>query len=142
TTQRTVRKRLECLGISNKRILNVHFPTKGIVAFLVHKTYAVDVKSLLQNAKIQPVAFDPTHPSVICDPQFNDLSNAEKQNQAKIIYGNRITRFCSSMQPQHLGAAIINFFNSLPADDVYHLHDAFKTEYLHALARKQESIPS
>ncbi|CEP13926.1 hypothetical protein [Parasitella parasitica] len=129
TKQRAVRRRLECLGISNKRILNVHFPTKGIVAILVHQSYALKIVPLLQKAKIQPVDFDPTHPSVICDPQYDNLTFDKRKEKATILYSSRILRICTGMKHEHLGTAIMNHFHGLPSTSSFKVMDVFHGYY-------------
>ncbi|CEP08877.1 hypothetical protein, partial, partial [Parasitella parasitica] len=67
TNQRTVRKRLAIIGISNRRVLAVQFPTKGVISLLVHNAYAEEIKASLARGKVTPMTFDPHHESVICD---------------------------------------------------------------------------
>lgn len=132
SSQRTIRRRLALFGLSNKRILSVHYPTKGIVAILVHQSYAVEVKSLLQKAGIQPVAFDPTHPSVLCDPQFSNMTDAEKKETATNIYSSRISRIAinfNNTNRTHLATAIINYFHRLPIGHPFRIHDAFHDHF-------------
>lgn len=137
TTQRTVRKRLAVLGISNRRILAVQFPTKGVVALLVHNAYAEDIKALFAQKKIKPHDFDPLHEDVICDPQHIDKSTAEKKEMAATIYNARMVRLCSAIKPQHIGSAIIRYFNQHVTGS-YHLPDNVVSEFFASLGEKPQ----
>ncbi|KAI8643245.1 hypothetical protein BD408DRAFT_321855, partial [Parasitella parasitica] len=101
TNQRIVRKRLAIMGISNRRVLAVSFPTRGVVSLLVHNAYAETIKTIFAQGKVTPFAFDPHHESVICDPRHATLSVEQKQDMATRIYYNRMLKICSTLEPAH-----------------------------------------
>lgn len=129
TNQRTVRKRLAIIGISNRRILAVQFPTRGVVAILVHNAYAEEIITQLAKGKVTPHNFDPHHESVICDPAHDDLSPTKKAEMATKCYHTRLIKLCLRLQPSYLGSSIIKYFNSITDTDKFHIPDTVVQQY-------------
>ncbi|PHZ17195.1 uncharacterized protein RHIMIDRAFT_288140 [Rhizopus microsporus ATCC 52813] len=49
-----LRSRLRQLDINNSRILDIHYPTRNVVALLVHNDYAPELKSYVQKLRYAP----------------------------------------------------------------------------------------
>jgi hypothetical protein len=137
TNQRTVRKRLAIIGVSNRRVLAVQFPTKGVTSLLVHNAYADEIKASLAKGKVTPMNFDPHHESVICDPKHASLSVQQKQTMATNIYYSRMHRLCLAIQPAHVGSSIIRYFNKV--NNQFHLPDEIVTKFFKTRAEPSQS---
>lgn len=140
TNQRTVRKRLAIIGISNRRVLAVQFPTKGVISLLVHNAYAEEIKASLAKGKVTPMTFNPHHESVICDPKHATLSVTQKQEMATDIYHNRMLKLCLAMQPAHVGSSIIRYFNQV--EDKFYLPDEIVQQFFDTRAESQQKTNS
>ncbi|CEP20028.1 hypothetical protein [Parasitella parasitica] len=137
---RTVRKRLVIIGISNRRVLAVQFPTKGVISLLVHNAYAEEIKASLARGRASPIAYDPHHESVICDPKHANLSAPQKQQMAADIYYNRMFKLCSTMKPAHVGSSIIRYFHQ--TQDQFSLPDHIVKDFLPpVLTRNKPTTP-
>jgi hypothetical protein len=137
TNQRTVRKRLAIIGITNRRVLAVQFPTKGVTSLLVHNAYADAIKESLAKGKVTPINFDPLHESVICDPAHANLSVEQRQTMATDIYYNRMTKLCLAMKPSYIGSSIMRYFNQV--QDQFHLPDDIVTKFFITRAASQQN---
>ncbi|KAI8068406.1 hypothetical protein BC940DRAFT_228671, partial [Gongronella butleri] len=73
-----VRDRLRILGIAQSRVLDIHFPTRGVVGFLVHREYAKALIATFAEKKITPIAFDPCDASVIVDPKYDTTTPSDR----------------------------------------------------------------
>jgi hypothetical protein len=140
TNQRTVRRRLAIIGITNRRVLAVQFPTKGVTSLLVHNAYADEIKASLAKGNVTPIKFDPLHDSVICDPAHVNLSVEQKQKMATDIYFNRMTKLCLAIQPSHVGSSIMRYFNQV--DDNFFLPDNVVTHFFNTRAGTSHTNPS
>ena len=47
-----VRRALALLGVPQARIIDVHFPVREIIGLLIHRSFDVELRSLLRQAKI------------------------------------------------------------------------------------------
>ncbi|GAN11722.1 hypothetical protein MAM1_0859d11305 [Mucor ambiguus] len=137
TNQRTVRKRLAIIGISNRRVLAVQFPTKGVISLLVHNAYAEEIKASLARGKVTPMAFDPHHESVICDPAHANLSIPQKKQMATDIYYNRMLKLCSTIKPAHVGSSIIRYFHQ--TQNLFSLPDHIVEKFYTSCADSQQT---
>ncbi|KAI9365887.1 hypothetical protein BD770DRAFT_294893, partial [Pilaira anomala] len=55
-----VRTKLRALGIDNGRILDLHFPTRGVVSILIHSDYLPTLTSILEKHELNPLTdFNP-----------------------------------------------------------------------------------
>ena len=112
TTHSEVRRRLRILGAAHARVLDIQFPTRGVIGLLVHATYKPTLVELFHKVNINPIAnFDPTAASVISDPKLSALSDAAKIKHATEVYQKRMLRTCLYMPQRHLGLAVLNHFH-------------------------------
>ena len=107
-----VQKRLCILGIAQARVLDIHFPTKGVVGLLIHNSFQTTLESALAKGGIKLIDFDPLSPSVILDPKLDSLTATEKIKQAQDIHQCRILCTCLQIPQAYLGNAIIHYFSS------------------------------
>ncbi|CDH61347.1 hypothetical protein RO3G_14949 [Lichtheimia corymbifera JMRC:FSU:9682] len=107
-----VRKRLRVLGVSQARILDVHFPTTGIVGLLIHRSYETELSECLQKHGITTTTYNPLAIDTIKDPKHETLSDGDKQQMARDIHQRRILRTCLFMPQAHVGLSILRYFSS------------------------------
>jgi hypothetical protein len=129
-TRSVVRKKLTLLGVQNKRIINIHFPTIGIIALLIHQDYKQPLTDLLTAKSIPITQFNPACATVIRDPKLNHLSDEEKEEKALAIYQARLLRICQAHPHRHLGAAILRHFNSV--EGPFHITDIQLSEFFNS----------
>ncbi|KAI8146051.1 hypothetical protein BJV82DRAFT_534313, partial [Fennellomyces sp. T-0311] len=110
-----VRKRLRILGIAQARIIDVHFPTTGVVGLLIHRSYEQELTELLKKGGISTTNFNPLAATVIQDPKLETITEPEKIHKATTIHQTRILRTCLNMPHAYLGHAILRYFS----DDSY-----------------------
>ncbi|KAG2204593.1 hypothetical protein INT45_013587, partial [Circinella minor] len=66
---------LRKLKIDNSRILDVHFPDRGVVGVLIYNDYELELTAQLNRRGVQlHNSFDPCHPDIVRDPEFKDKS--------------------------------------------------------------------
>jgi len=94
TGRKKMRKQLKTLGVSNGRVLDIHYPEKITIALLVHKMCRTElVQQLLQNGGIREKEhYDPTNPEILTNPEHVNLSKEEKSEIAKQMHQARIVR--------------------------------------------------
>ena len=124
-----VRKRLRILGVAQARVLDIHFPTKGVVGLLIHNSFQTKLESALAKGGIKLVDFDPLSPSVIMDPKLDSLTTTEKIKQAQDIHQRRIFRTCLQIPHAYLGHAIIRYFSSDDYSGQHQLPPTMLAEY-------------
>ena len=110
-TIKQLRDTLRKLKIDNSRILDVHFPDRGVVGILIHNDYESDLTAQLNRRGVQlHKAFDPCHPDIVRDPEFKDKSTDERTTQAKIIFNNTCNRAINFIKTPHIKIAIARNF--------------------------------
>lgn len=94
TDRQKMRKQLKTLGVTNGRVLDIHYPEKKTIALLIHKMYRTElIQSLQQNGGIREKEhYDPTNPTIITNPEYLQLSNEERIQIAKQKHQARIVR--------------------------------------------------
>ncbi|KAI9333644.1 hypothetical protein BD770DRAFT_295372, partial [Pilaira anomala] len=104
------RKNLQTLGVTNSRILDIHYPSRNIVALLVHNDYKDDLINLLKSKGVNNLSdYSPLHPSAIADPQFKDLTESEKRSLAMEKNNNRLVRALPFIR-DHISTAVARYF--------------------------------
>ncbi|KAG2192541.1 hypothetical protein INT47_011654 [Mucor saturninus] len=93
------RRKLQTMGIDNGRILDIHYPARGVVALLIHHSYQVELDSIFTKSDITPVKqFDPTAATHVNDPSLRHLtadkraSKAVEFHQTRLILGLKFIR--------------------------------------------------
>jgi hypothetical protein len=104
------RKNLAALGVTNNRILDIHYPSRNVVALLVHNDYRSQLIETLNKQGLQDLSdYSPLHPTAISDPQFKDLPEAERSIMATTKHNERIIRSLPFIK-LHIGKAVARFF--------------------------------
>ena len=104
------RSNLKKLGIINGRILDIHYPARNVVALLVHVNYKQELIDTLLKSKVSNIEkYDPTNPSTISDPQYNDISIEEKTKLAEKKHNERIVRALPFIR-NHISRSVAAFF--------------------------------
>ncbi|KAG2215751.1 hypothetical protein INT45_005208 [Circinella minor] len=110
-TIKQLRDILRKLKIDNSRILDVHFPDRGVVGVLIHNDYELELTAQLNRRGVQlHNSFDPCHPDIVRDPEFKDKSTEERTIQAKIIFNNTCNRAINFIKTPHIKLAIARNF--------------------------------
>ncbi|CAO3578402.1 unnamed protein product [Absidia cylindrospora] len=97
-----LRSKYRSLGINTSRILDIHYPTRNVIANLIHNDYQQDFLARLSSFGIDPLDhFDPLDPKHIHDPRYtgDDLSNEEKTSYAAQIVSVRMAHTLSYIKP-------------------------------------------
>ncbi|KAJ8651270.1 hypothetical protein O0I10_013249 [Lichtheimia ornata] len=131
TSHGEARRALAIFKIPQARIIDVHFPIRGIIGLLIHADFKAELLDLLKQAKVNPVDFTPTAAATIINPEYADYTNEQRAAKAKELYSNRMLRACARLPKAYLGAAILRHFVSLAEDDPHHMD---------AIAEKQFQI--
>ena len=107
-----VHHRLRVLGINQSHIIDVHFPTTGIVGLLIHRSFEYELTALLKKGGIMTKDIDPRDATVIKDPQLATTTEPGKTTKAISIHQQRILRSCQNMPNAHIRLAVMRFFAS------------------------------
>ncbi|KAI9485989.1 MAG: hypothetical protein EXX96DRAFT_604226 [Benjaminiella poitrasii] len=94
-----IRSRLQKLNIHNGRVLDIHYPTRNVVALLVHNDFAVELKERF--AKFQMTTlddFDPCDPQHLQDPKYVDYPPTERSNMAFDHHCERMQKALESIR--------------------------------------------
>lgn len=87
------RQKLQRIGIYNGRILDIHYPARGVMALLIHHSYEVELEAILTKFQISPVAdFNPTAAVHVNDPALGHLTVAELSTKAVEFHQNCLIR--------------------------------------------------
>ncbi|KAJ8651457.1 hypothetical protein O0I10_012990 [Lichtheimia ornata] len=113
TKHSEVRRRLRIIGVPQARVVDIQFPSKGVVGLLIHSSFESILVELLTKAEIAIINnFDPTAETVINDPALEDLPDSEKKIHATEVYQQRMLRMCLHLPQAHLGHSILKFFHT------------------------------
>ncbi|KAI9468872.1 MAG: hypothetical protein EXX96DRAFT_612576 [Benjaminiella poitrasii] len=92
-SRKTQRSNLSTLGVTNSRVLDIHYPSRNVVAILVHNDYRNDLITTLQATNVHHLEmYSPTDPTSLSDPQYQDLSDDEKRRIATDKHNQRLVR--------------------------------------------------
>ncbi|KAL7308946.1 hypothetical protein PS15m_011085 [Mucor circinelloides] len=106
------RTTLRDVGFDTGRILDIHYPAKGVAALLIHTEYSTEVHELLEKIKIAPIAdFDQFAAANLNDPAFADLSAFERAIKAREFQEVRLARGIQHARPYLRGAIDRDFVN-------------------------------
>ncbi|KAI9358443.1 hypothetical protein BD770DRAFT_297805, partial [Pilaira anomala] len=109
-SRKTQRSNLNSLGVNNNRILDIHYPSRTVVALLVHNDYREELIMILKTHGVSNLPdYTPTHPTTISDPQFKNLSSTEKSSLAIEKHNHRLVRALPYIR-DHIAKAVARFF--------------------------------
>jgi hypothetical protein len=97
-----LRRKFRRLGITTSRLLDIHYPTRNVVAILIHNDYQQEFVAQLHTYGVQPIAdFDPTDPRHLQNPEYTaeDVSDHEKELHAQRIINTRMIRTLEYLRP-------------------------------------------
>ncbi|ORE19680.1 hypothetical protein BCV71DRAFT_177143, partial [Rhizopus microsporus] len=107
-----LRSRLRQLDINNGRILDIHYPTRNVVALLVHNNYASELKSHLQKFKIRTMGdFNPCDSSILMDPNYEHCSKEERDGFALMHHSDRVKKALAYIHVPVKAAVARYFYN-------------------------------
>lgn len=138
------RKALAILGVPQGRIIDVHFPVRGVIGLLVHKAFEQQLKDILQKAKISiDTEFSPQSAESLLESQYKDLSLEKRKEKAEELFTERMLRTCARMPKTYLGAAIIrHFVQDVESQDPHVLPPSALTRFNAMCPRKERPTPS
>ncbi|CEP06800.1 hypothetical protein [Parasitella parasitica] len=88
-----LRTLLRRLGISNGRIIDIHYPVRNVAGILVHKEFVEDFKATLINRGGQVIEdFDPRKGNTIQDPKYADYTEHQRDQIASYIHQSRLEK--------------------------------------------------
>jgi hypothetical protein len=131
-TIRQARQILRSAGFNNSRVLDVHFPSDTVTAFLVHVDYVLEFTSVFHKyTKMSPIAdFDPYDPEHLKDPKFADLSLDLRVQKTYEIANIRFLRAVLHVRPSlrislarsflHQGYIVDAQFDSILDEELAH----------------------
>ncbi|KAG1040046.1 hypothetical protein G6F43_012374 [Rhizopus delemar] len=107
-----LRSRLRKLDINNSRIFDIHYPTRNVVALLVHNDYASELKSHLQKFKVRTKDdFNPCDGSILMDPKYEQSSKEERDDFALMHHSDRVKKALSYIRAPVKAAVARYFYN-------------------------------
>ncbi|ORE02528.1 hypothetical protein BCV72DRAFT_317670 [Rhizopus microsporus var. microsporus] len=85
--------RLRKLEINNSRILGIYYPTRNVVALLVHNDYTPELKAHLRKFKVHTKEdFNPSGGSTLMDPHYAQNTKEERDSYAVMHHRGRLKR--------------------------------------------------
>ncbi|CEP12433.1 hypothetical protein [Parasitella parasitica] len=110
TSRAIQRKNLMALGVTNGRVLDIHYPARNVIAILVHNDYKHELIQHLERANVHQLAdFSPLDPSTIKDPKYNHLDVADRTRLAAEKHTERLIRALPHIRI-HMCRAVAHFF--------------------------------
>ncbi|KAK4514936.1 Nonsense-mediated mRNA decay protein 5 [Mucor velutinosus] len=114
------------LGLSQSRILDIHYPENNTISFLVHNDYVDTVKDAMAKLPSSKLLndFDPCAPSLLRDRKYTtNPDQAFVQAEATRIHQERLIRIVKRLHVPHVQLAVAREFcfkrQWLP-ESVYH----------------------
>ncbi|EPB81903.1 hypothetical protein HMPREF1544_11354 [Mucor circinelloides 1006PhL] len=108
-----IRAGFEVLGLSQSRILDIHYPENQTIGFLVHNDYAsavIEGMSKLPSSKLLP-DFDPCASNLLRDPKYTNITDSSfLQTEAVRIHQDRLTRIVQRIHNPHVQLAVAREF--------------------------------
>jgi hypothetical protein len=110
---------LKQIGIQQSRVIDIQFPARNTVSFFVHSEFAPKFREILTKHNFKEKEnfnfFDET---IIANPAFASLGQAEKKTLAKEIYNKRMVRLCTEklVAKPFLGRSIARFLANTTTD--------------------------
>lgn len=92
STRQSTRQKLRNLGIETNRVLDIHYPARGVVALLLHVQYHEELSTKFKELDIQPLTFNPLDPANLHDPDLIDQSELAKTLAMQGIHNDRMLR--------------------------------------------------
>lgn len=109
--RRKHRQTLADLGVDNGRILDIHYPSKTIAAFLIHKLYKQELINTLKTVGLQNLEYNPCDANSLTNPDYNNLSEEEKSNIATEKHNARLVRALPHIR-KPVSKAVAKFFHA------------------------------
>lgn len=95
------RSKLRKLGIDNGRVLDIHYPSRSVVALLIHTGYATELQAILDKYRVVPLdSFDPVDPANVTDPELSKLPADQLKAKAVEIHETNLLRALRYVRPQ------------------------------------------
>jgi hypothetical protein len=107
------------IGVQQSCVIDIQFPARNTVSFFVHSEFATKFRELIAKhnfkEKEQFNFFDET---IIANPAFASLGQAEKKKLAKEIYTKRMVHLCTEklVAKPFLGRSIARFLANTTTD--------------------------
>jgi hypothetical protein len=87
------RAKLRRINIDSGRVLDVHYPARGVAAFLIHRGYSQEVHDILKKEQIMVVTdFDQFAATNVDNPTYASLDNQARVEKARELQQARLAR--------------------------------------------------
>ena len=138
-----VRRALALLGVPQACIIDIHFPVRGIIGLLIHRSFDVELRSLLRQAKINPKDdFNPVAANTVTQTEHAEKTEEERVEQARTYYRQHMLRACLRMPKVHLGWAILRHYHyDVAESDPHHIDAATLEAFANERPRPQRPQP-
>jgi hypothetical protein len=108
-----IRAGFETLGLSQSRILDIHYPENNTISFLVHNDYAstvIEAMNKLPSSK-QVLDFDPCAPTLLRDRKYaNNSDTVFLKAEAERIHQDRLLRIAQRLHNPNVKLAVAREF--------------------------------
>ncbi|KAI8071188.1 uncharacterized protein B0P05DRAFT_447791, partial [Gilbertella persicaria] len=97
----TMRNKLHKLGAASGRLLDIHYPARGVVAVRIHVGYYNEFTNLLEKWKIAPLLdFNPLDHHHLRDPKLLETLTSDEERTTKLreIHQQRLIRALEYMR--------------------------------------------
>ena len=79
------------MGVNPARIIDIHYPANQVMSLLIHNNYEGELLSVLSTYDIYPIDdFNPTNPSILRDPNFQDWDQEILASKAEELFSKRL----------------------------------------------------
>ncbi|CEG66123.1 hypothetical protein RMATCC62417_02759 [Rhizopus microsporus] len=114
-----LRSHLCKLGINNSRILDIHYPTRSVVALLVHNDYASERKSHFQKFKVRTKDdFNPCDGLVLMGPKYEHCSKEECNGFALMHHSGCVKKALNYMRAP-VKATVARYFYKVGSANLF-----------------------
>jgi hypothetical protein len=97
----TLRNDLRKVGIDTGRIIDIHYPSRGVVALLMHVDYIPTLTAIFTKFnKVELTKYDQFSASHVIDTEGESYTEDEKAALAKHFQQTRLSRALTHMRPQ------------------------------------------
>lgn len=117
----SARGKLAKLRLENSRILHLYYPTRRVVAILVHNDYVKYALTALSKAGIKPLEdFDPRDPANLHDSKYANLTNVERHFKMCEIHTTSLLRALDRIRVEVRPSVARSFLNKAWITSAYY----------------------
>jgi hypothetical protein len=104
------RAMLRRINIDSGRVLDVHYPARGVAAFLIHRDYSQEVRDILTKEEIKVITeFDQFAATNVDNPMYASLDTQARVEKARELQQARLARGLKYIRPHVRGSVAHDF---------------------------------